>query len=467
VAARQPGDEKPDDRSPLPPIDSKRTQAAKKYGIPNKNRMIFTGKRDPKTGAQDGGIVDLKPIAKETENKNEYDAWHEVVQHAAQFAARELEEHAGRDWTHDDLTGSQRHHYRLELLRVEGKLTRVRRLQASRSLRDAGTGEVFEALVVPLDEPPTELVSVVFTELPEALAALRTSGENQWVVVDSWAIGAGYFFKTKLDSPGEEPVPVLIGRSLQMRKDAPSGSDSKNPAALDKTLRVFRHIRDNAPIARGEENWEEVTAWNRVLLHAHRFSPEELETNARTDLTFYDLFKDIRRDYQLELVKFEGRLIQLKKVEPSKKLRAAGIETAYEGWLVPRDEPRGNPICIVFTDVPEGIEPVGRVNRWVSFAGYSFKLLQYESGERDRYDPAKNVWKKAPLLIGRAVIIRPDPESTASFSWGGFATVATIVVVVLVVAGLSLSWWYRRGDRGAHREISATRTRNPFGDPQP
>ena len=93
----------------------------------------------------------------------------------------------------------------------------------------------------------------------------------------------------------------------------------------------------NAPIASGDENWEEVTAWNRVLLHARRFSHEELEQAARTDLTFFDLYTDGRvvrdgrtyydgpREYKLALVLLEGRLIQLKSVEPSRKLRDAGV----------------------------------------------------------------------------------------------------------------------------------------------
>jgi hypothetical protein len=143
-------------------------------------------------------------------------------------------------------------------------------------------------------------------------------------------------------------------------------------------------------------------------------------------------------------------------------LRDVGVESGYEGWLVPRDEPSGNPVCIVFTDPIEGVEAGGRVNKWVSFAGYAFKLLQYESGEKDRDDPSRNTWKRAPLLLGRTAIVRPDPDGAATVSWSSFFTIATAVVLGLIGAALGRSWWFRRGDRAAQREIEAGRMRNPF-----
>ena len=106
----------------------------------------------------------------------------------------------------------------------------------------------------------------------------------------------------------------------------------------------------------------------------------------------------------------------------------------------------------MFTDPPEGVEPIGRVNKWVTFAGYSFKLLQYESGEKDKDDPKKYVWKKAPLLLGRAIVVRPDPDGTTAVSWQSFVTIATGVVLVLLALSLGLTFWFRR-----RRQASETR----------
>ena len=291
-AVEPPGSDSRDDQSPRPPGNN-RSVAAQKYQIPNKDRAIFEGFRNRKTGERTGGIVDFQPIASEKSNPQEYAAWHEVLAHANQFTATELEQHAEYDATQDELIGPRLYQFRLELLRFDGKLTKVRRLPATQPMRTSGGPvEVFEALLVPLDEPPTKPVSLVFTELPEMLAAVRQTPVAEWLAVDRWGIATGFFFKAVCDAPGEAAVPVLIGKSVRVLDEPPAGPDLKNPVALDKKLRVFRSIRNDAPSATGAENWEEVVAWNRVLLHARRFSPEQLEENARTDLSFFELFND-------------------------------------------------------------------------------------------------------------------------------------------------------------------------------
>jgi hypothetical protein len=492
-------DENPDKGDPKPPVPPVLPRQAVAI---DKNRAIFQGRLDAKGNRYPNtGIVDFRGLAAEAVdaakkdanqyvNSDEYQAWTDVVLHARQFPNPVLEEYAARDLTRDDLTmvvnGIPRYtQNRLELIRFEGKLTRVRRLEASQGLKLHGTAEYYEALLVPVDEPmPAEWVktlawsvSVVFTELPEALAAVKQKPFGEWVEVDSWAAAAGFFFKVKQDAPGADAIPVLVGKSVTLLKGEPP-VPGKNPAAIDPNLRVFRLIGNDETLARGEDNWEEVSAWNRVLLHARRFPKEDLEKYA-SEISFSTLFRDGhreinvrgktsfdykgKRDYKLDLVKFEGRLIMLVKIKATDKLRAAGVETAYEGWIVPKDESHGYPICVVFTDPPEGVEPDGRVNQWVSFAGYSFKLLQYKSQERDAKDPNRSVTKRAPLLLGRGFTPLPDPGGRP-VSWGDFVAVAVAVVVVLLGFAVVVAWWFRRGDRMAKREIEAHRRKNPFGD---
>ena len=128
--------------------------------------------------------------------------------------------------------------------------------------------------------------------------------------------------------------------------------------------------------------------------------PRNSKKYARTDLTFSDLFKDARRDYKLDLVKFEGRLIQLKKMEPSQKLRDAGIETAYEGWLVPKDEPSGNPICVVFTDPLEGVEP-GRAGQQVGVVRRLFvQAVAVRVGREGQGRPEQVQVEEGAALVG-------------------------------------------------------------------
>lgn len=439
------------------PADARHAEGYQKFAMPGTDRLMFAK------------IEDFRPVASEEENALEYEAWGEFVRQAAKFPAAELERHGVRDLTVIDLLKSLRGKYRCELLRFDGKLVCARRLKAPLAFQNnpgSKIKELYEARLVPLDESPLTPLSVVFLDLPESLAAVRDRPHGEWVDAGGWASVAGYYFKT-MSVPSEQGstagVPVLVGRSVtpQPGPPVPPGGD---PIALEP-VRLFKFIRDDAPMIRNapsEVNWPEVAAYNRVLIHASRFSAEELERHALPDVKFADLFEDVRAAFKLEDVKLEGRLISLRQMEPSPELRAANIDAVYEGWLVPANEPRGNPVCAHFTEPPEGVEPGGRVNKWVSFAGYSFKLMRYESAERHT-DPAKEfVVKKAPFLIGRGLIARRDPDAPTSMTWGVFMQAAVGGIALLIAAGGGLAWWYRRGDRHARESIGAARGRNPF-----
>ena len=91
VDAQPPGDTKRDGHSPLPPAQENQAVEALKYQIPDKDRMIFQGFLNSEDRPASRRYSGLEPIAKETENSDEYRAWHEVVQHAAQFPAADLD----------------------------------------------------------------------------------------------------------------------------------------------------------------------------------------------------------------------------------------------------------------------------------------------------------------------------------------------------------------------------------------
>jgi|GEM_PF-1147329 len=444
------------DRKNPVPADGRRRQPHSKFAI-DTNFKIF---------AQ---IEDFKPVASETENRGEYDAWTQVVMQAKQFSAAELEAHAATDLAVIDFQKQFRSAYRCELFRFDGKLVCIRKLEAPKFFTDnpqSNIKEMYEARFVPLDESPLTPVSIVFLELPEAFAAVRQKAPKEWLDVNNWVTAAGYFFKVmSVPGDGEKTIsmPVFVGKSITPlpSQPVPPGYD---PTVIDPNLRLYSFIRDDAAMIRTttELTWPEVAAENRIIMHAARFSAEELEKHARDNVKFADLFEDIRKDYRLKNVKLEGRLISLRRWDLNPELRAAGINNVFEGWLVPANEPRGNPVCIVFTEPLEGVEPNGRVNVWVSFAGYSFKLMRYESAETFENDPTRFKVKRAPLLIGKGPIRRPDPDAPTSLTWGVFLQTAIIVGALMIVAGGGLAWWYRRGDRKAKEAIETARNRNPF-----
>lgn len=455
-------DDEPDPRPPLPPTQPK----AKDYRVPAPERAIFRGFQDPKTLRRMGGIEDFTPVASEKQNSHEYQAWHELLFHARQFSTGELLEHGRRDIVRDELIENTREQLRLELIRFDGHLIQVRRVLPTPVLEQAGLPAVYEAILELLDEPPTDRLSFIFTECPDELTQLRQAPFDHWQSIDRWPVAvAGYFFKVK----PEPDLPILIGKGLRMKQP----SDVVTPV-LERNLRIYQRIENDSWVARGPDRWEEAIAYARVLLHARRWSAQELEEYARQDVRFADLFfdghrelNDGRRDFRgprtflLELVRLEGRLVQLRSFPAPRKLRDAGIDTLYEGWLVPQNEPRGNPICFVCTELPESMEAVGRVNYWVSFAGYYFKLMRYESAERDPQDPNRFVVKRAPLLLGRNPVRRPDPEAASPVSWSAFSTATAAIVIGMAGVALALSWWYRQDDKRIRSEIEQSQ-RNPF-----
>ncbi|MBX9580365.1 MAG: hypothetical protein K2X87_08665 [Gemmataceae bacterium] len=467
----------PDDAVPLPPGEPKRPPAAAKYRIPDPDRAIFHGVKD-RSGNRSGGIEDGRPVASGKQNADEAAAWAEVVRTAAKHPAAELEKHAARDLTADDLRHPVRRYYRLDLVRLDGTLTHARRVRATRAVAEGGgPPELFETRLVPDGDPPNDPVCVVVVDWPAGLPPLPPVPDGKaagdWAAVGRWVRFAGYSFKLTLyPGPDADPAdpsysgwraaPLLVGRSV-----TPADQPAPSPQ-LDGNLRVFKLIQDDAPIARTAANWEEAAAWDRVVRHARRFTPAELAAAARRDLAFADLFEPGRDAYRLDPVYLEGRLLRVKAVPVGERLKASGVTALYEAWLVPKGEPRGNPVCLILSELPAGVEPTPAgemTSRWVGFAGYSFKLLRYESFETDPKNPAKNVWKRAPLLIGRTVTPRDGGEPDGPATWvGWFAPLLAGGLALVGGVGLALARWFRRGDRAARSAVANARLGNPFGE---
>lgn len=442
-----------------------------KFRIPNADLAIWQQ------------IKDFEPeVGSEITNPNEYELWCGTVLHAKQFAAADLEGHAARDVSVMELRMPHRVLLRTELLRFDGRLMYIRRLEAPLYFKEnsqLGVTELYEARIIPVDESPRMPISVVFTELPPSLAAVKEKPVKEWLLFDSkdgkydgpkvYVSAAGFFFKT-LTMAGDQAnaltgIPVLIGKGVTTLSGPPVAPGA-DPTAIDPLPRLYSFVKDETELVRNtptEEELPEVIAYNRVLIHAHRFTAQQLEERARDEVTFADLFEPSRKTYRWKLVKFEGRLISLRKSPTNAELREAGVEQIYEGWLVPEKEPRGNPVCIHFTEPPAGVDPVGKVNKWVTFAGYSFKKRKYESQEEDPANPKTNLFKYAPMLIGKSPIGRPDPSDHGPVTSAQFVLWAIVGGAVLIASAGLLTWYYRGGDRRAKAATDAVRNRNPFG----
>jgi len=453
-----------DDAPPLPPQDIKRFAELKwqprggAFAVPNPDRAIFQGRYDAKAKVRTGGIEDERPLASEKQNADEAAAWVEVVSHAHSITAADLEKNAATDLTPDDLTQPQRSYFRLQLVRFDGTLTKFRRVAPTKALAEGGPAALYEGWLVPVDELPTHPLRIVFTELPTGFpvppAPAAGDPAGAWLYPDRWVTFAGFFFKLVADA-GAPRAPLLIGKSVTPLPGPPAEASD---TALETRYRAFKLVRDDAP-----PHADDAAAWNRTVLHARKFEPDALRAAARKDVTFADLFLDGRKDYQFQLVEVRGRLIRVKRIERSKALTEAGVAELYEAWVVPNNEPRGNPVCVVISELPEGVQPAVRMSYSVVVAGYFFKLFHYESAEPRKDDPNRYEWKKAPLLIARGVTLLAEPDGPRVWvTW--FVPIIVGGVVTLALTAVLLSRWFRVGDERARAEYEAVRVKNPFTD---
>ena len=238
------------------------------------------------------------------------------------------------------------------------------------------------------------------------------------------------------------------------------------PVALDKDRGIFDRIEDRSPIRSESQNPDEYAAYNAVLVHAHQIPVATLDSAARRDVLYKDLFHSVRKEFKLELVRFEGRLKRLRSIGPTRQLKDAGIETLYEGWIVPKEQPKFL-LCFLTTELPAGFEAQqdlsrDKLNLPVSIAGYFFKLMTYETPEAAK-DPKKNAVEYAPLLMGRSVIVLPETSHNPSDDWYGTflpGLIGVMAAMAAIVFGLSM--WYRRDDRKIQSAIAARQEQNPF-----
>ncbi|MFO0934958.1 MAG: hypothetical protein U0798_00395 [Gemmataceae bacterium] len=264
----------------------------------------------------------------------------------------------------------------------------------------------------------------------------------------------------------QEPLPPTLPTQFPPAAPKPVNAADLVTIPIDKNRAIFSHIDDRSPIRSESQSPDEYAAYNAVLIHARHIPVADLESHARRDVMYKDLFHSVRKEFKLDLVRFEGRLKRLRSIGPTRQLKEAGIETLYEGWIVPREQPKFL-LCFLTTELPEGLEAqqeLGKpaLNMPVSISGYFFKLMAYETPEAAK-DPKKTPIEYAPLLMGRSIVVLKETGRDPADDWFGTflpALVAVMGTIAAIVIGLTL--WYRRGDRTVQSTIAARYETNPF-----
>ncbi len=194
---------------------------------------------------------------------------------------------------------------------------------------------------------------------------------------------------------------------------------------IDALQEEMQAIGDMTPLAA-----EEMPAYWRMVKWAYSKPGDELRKLARTDLQFTHLFQDPDK-YRGALVNVKLHVRLMRQNEAAEN--SAQVTRVYEAWG-PSEESQTFPYCVVFVDVPPGIEIKGSCFLDARFVGFFHKKMWYMD--------AMGVERTAPLLIGRmlydeAAAKQNQPDEGLNVRW--------IIGIVVSLVGLVLlvQWWAR------------------------
>jgi hypothetical protein len=276
-----------------------------------------------------------------------------------------------------------------------------------------------------------------------AVSSVKDSENRSLLKLDDQAraaVGAG-----SVVSAGQPMIAaalLLAGRGFSLWSALPAETDlvdSKVPPLVN-----LESVKDETPVRSGEEG----LAFCEALVKAHKTSNQTFHNNATRGLTYANLFLEPKL-HRGKVVHFEGRLKRLARFEPPEETKLDGVTDRYEGWIFDPEIYGANPVCVVFTDLPAGLEPGDKLDVRVSFDGYYFKKYRYKAADN---------WRDAPLLIGHTIIAKQMPAKVDAEQGGLFSSVMAVVFMVLLgcvfFVAFALTLWYRRSDQQVQQRIS-------------
>jgi hypothetical protein len=210
---------------------------------------------------------------------------------------------------------------------------------------------------------------------------------------------------------------------------------------------------------------DEIDAYMDAVEKAYRMPAHTFANSANRELTYGHLENEPRK-HRGQVAHFEGTLKRVRRYDPPMLLAQAGVRDIYEGWIFDVKQYGVNPVCAIFTELPQGIPVAEDVRQDVAFDGYFFKKYRYVAG-----DSKPGQAREVPLLIGHAPV-RLHPVAVADSTpppsaWMGWLLTGLLAFIAAVLGlALVLHAWFQRADRKVQRRLEGARQRE-FVPPAP
>jgi hypothetical protein len=241
---------------------------------------------------------------------------------------------------------------------------------------------------------------------------------------------------------------------------------SEIETALPLRIKLLRGIADSAPVASGLKGTPadsvEFAAYIEALNKANLTPASAFANSARRDVTYAHLMSD-PNDYRGDVVHVVGRLKRVRRFNPP--IASDNVRDLYEGWIFIHE--RGaEPVCLLFTELPQGLQLADKMEVKVAFDGYFFKRYRFKAADNN-----PNQAREAPLLIGRTISLLEAPLAASESDKGGDNSALLVafmaVVVLTVVLAVGLTWWFRRSDQHVRSRIAGAMERDfQIGGPE-
>jgi hypothetical protein len=277
-----------------------------------------------------------------------------------------------------------------------------------------------------------------------------------WLAVTAFALPAFGQGIGETPRPPAEPVPEVPEEELvRLAKDFPSF------AALKDDAPFIYSGKTQMDVVRQGQALEEEKAFDYVLAFAKRQPVGRMRQYSIKDVPIENLYRPIRQDYLRELIHVDGTLSLVLPMRPTENLKALdGIDHLYEAWVSVRTPTTFRLVCLVVSELPEGVSPGENQNLRVSFDAYFFKLWHYETrAAKDPKDAEKHQWERAPLFLGKTFEVKGPAAVEPTYSTG---MVLGLVggLAALGLVGMGLVLFFRKGDRNsraaARQKIEST-----------